>query len=168
MGDLVIQGFSPSDESEDYNYEDTATLELMESHFKSLARSLNKRQSEYKLISPFVDIVFVVENPVQWAVNCAWNELNGDEDILQRGKMVLKFINIYILMIRHYEYYVENFSHAYVLRVEDLDDVKGVDLSLWYEILPDARDQVRRSLKNYKFISRLGYDCTETKKASFK
>ena len=71
-------------------------------------------------------------------------------------------------MIRHYEYYVDNFSHAYVLRVEDLDDVKGVDLSLWYEILPDARDQVRRSLTNYKFISRLGYDCTDTKKASFK
>ena len=44
--------------------------------------------------------------------------------------------------------------------------LKRVDLSLWYEILPDARDQVRRALKNCKFISRLGYDCTDTKKSS--
>ena len=62
------------------------------------------------------------------------------------------------------KYYIENFRNSFVVRVEDLDDDLEVDLGMWYSILPEARDDVRRQLANYKFVTHLGYDCTETKK----
>ena len=173
MGDLVIGGFEPSGpDDNDYNYEDIGTQEMLESYLKSLARSINKQSNFYKLISPLVDIVFVVQNPVRWALNCAVNELNqnGDsvanKDQQQRGtRTLLKFINIYILMMKHYEYYVDNHRNAYVMRVEDLDDRLGENDAiepLWFKIHPDAREQVKRTLAQYKFIARLGYVGSET------
>lgn len=172
MGGLVIDGFEPNVDDNDYNYEDIGTQEMLESYLKSLARSINKQSNFYKLISPFVDIVFVVQNPVRWALNCAANELNQIDDEMsvnkdqQRGtRTLLKFINIYILMMKHYEYYVDNYRNAYVMRVEDLDDRLADNDAiepLWFQIHPDAREQVKRTLKKYKFIARLGYDGTET------